>query len=509
MKRVTKHKKSLAVGALVAVLVVLYLTGVLPKLPDPKKAIEDTATTLGPLTYLFVAVLAFLETGAFVGLIVPGETTVIVGGVIAGQGEIDLIPLIGIVWVACVLGDTVSFFIGKKLGRKFILKHGEKVKIDQGRLEKVESYFERHGASTILIGRFVGLLRALTPFVAGSSGFPYRRFLPVSVIGCGVWVAVFSVLGFVFYRSFDQVAAVAGQAVLGLAITVAIVVAGILAYRRLRDPEQRRRIAGWLERQGRRPFMRQVVSAARPVVRPVLAFAAPRVRFLRDRITPGDLGLELTSALAVAGVGLYVFLLYTVILGGGQRSTPADRELLDLADGLRSDVVVDVARVVTDLGSFTTVAALVSGVAVLLVVRRRLAELTALIAGSVIIYVAVRLAKEGIDRPRPDMALERTAGSAFPSGHAAYSTIWIGVALVLARVVPGVGKNISLVGVAVAISVVVGLSRIYLRVHYWSDVAGGWALGAAVLGTCAAIVMVVEHIRNNAGGRADAPASTA
>ncbi len=62
--------------------------------------------------------MAFLETGAFVGLIAPGETVVIAGGVIAGQGEIELIPLIGLVWVCAVLGDTTSFFIGKRLGRE-------------------------------------------------------------------------------------------------------------------------------------------------------------------------------------------------------------------------------------------------------------------------------------------------------------------------------------------------------------------------------------------------------
>ncbi len=205
--KVTEHKKGLAAVALIASLAALYLTGVLPELPDPKKVIEDIARTLGGLTYVFVGALAFLETGAFVGLLVPGETTVIVGGVIAGQGEIDLLPLIGIVWVACVLGDTTSFLIGRRLGRGFILKHGSKVKIDEDRLEKVESYFERHGAVTIVAGRFVGLLRALTPFVAGSSAYPYRRFLPFSVIGCGAWVGLFSVLGFIFYRSFDQVAA--------------------------------------------------------------------------------------------------------------------------------------------------------------------------------------------------------------------------------------------------------------------------------------------------------------
>src|SRR5918998_1420532 len=100
-----------------------------------------------------VLVLAFLETGAFVGLVAPGETVVIAGGVVAGQGEIELLPLIGIVWACAVLGDTTSFYIGRRLGRPFLERHGPRVKITEERLQQVESYLQRHGGKTILIGR--------------------------------------------------------------------------------------------------------------------------------------------------------------------------------------------------------------------------------------------------------------------------------------------------------------------------------------------------------------------
>ena len=76
--------------------------------------------------------MAFLETGAFVGLIAPGEFTVIIGGVVAGQGEIDIVPLIGLAWFCCVLGDSASFLLGHRLGRAFLVKHGPKVRIDAG-----------------------------------------------------------------------------------------------------------------------------------------------------------------------------------------------------------------------------------------------------------------------------------------------------------------------------------------------------------------------------------------
>ncbi len=243
------------------------------------------------------------------------------------------------------------------------------------------------------------------------------------------------------------------------------------------------------------------MTALRPLgrrVAPALAAAAPRARFLRDRLRPGDgLGLELTTAVAVAGVGLYVFALYTVILSAGQATTPADRELLELADRLRAAGAVGVVKVVSDLGSPATLLALGFSVTILLAVRHRFAELGALLAGSLALFACLQLAKNGVDRPRPGSPLETASGSSFPSGHAAYSTLWIGIAVLLARVAPGFAKDAGLIAIALAIALAVGCSRVYLRTHYWSDVVGGWALGAAVLGTTAAATLAVVHIRHN------------
>ncbi|MBA3437063.1 MAG: bifunctional DedA family/phosphatase PAP2 family protein [Thermoleophilaceae bacterium] len=496
-----EHRTGLLLAAVAAVVIGLYAAGVFPDLPDAEKVIEDVAQTLGPWTYALVAAAAFLETGAFVGLVAPGETTVIVAGVIAGQGEIQLLPLIGIVWLSCVAGDTASFFLGRRLGRDFLVRHGPKVKIDSERLEKVESYFDRHGGKTILVGRFIGLVRAVAPFVAGASGLRFGRFLPFSIIGCGLWSTLFCVLGFLFYRSFDRVAAVAGRATLAFGITVALVVAGVQIYRRLRREEERRRLSAWAQRQAARPLLRPVAAVLaaiwRRVVRPVAAVLGPPLRFVRDRLTPGELGLELTTAAAIALVGLYLFAIYASILAGGERLTPADRELLDLAGELRTDTALSVVEAITHLGSFATVATLLLGASILLALRRRFADLAVLVTGSVLIYVSVQLAKNGIDRSRPAAPLVEAEGESFPSGHAAYSTIWVGVAVAVARVVPGLARNAILIAVGLAIAAAVGLSRIYLRVHYWSDVAGGWGLGAGLMALCATVALVVAYIRQN------------
>lgn len=499
MNVVRQHRGIAVVAVVAAVVALLYATGAMPDFPDVEKLIEDVAQALGAWTYLLVGVLAFLETGAFVGLVAPGESVVIVGGVIAGQGEISLIVLIGIVWAAAILGDTTSFFVGRRLGRDFILRHGPKVKIDEARLEQVESYFSRHGGKTILVGRFIGLVRALAPFVAGSSGLPYRRFVPFSIIGCGLWATTFCVLGYIFWESFDQVADVAGKATFGFGITVAAIVGGVLAYRQLRQPEQRRRAVAWMED---RPLFRHLLAVARPIRRRVLAPAwavvGPQIRFLFARITPGGLGLELTTTLAVTGVGFYVFTVYAVTISADPSTTPADRELLDLADRLNVHATLtDVARFVTDLGSFPTILTLIVVTSLLLAARRNWYELAALVAGAILLFVSLQLAKNGIDRPRPSAGLIRVDGSSYPSGHAAYSTAWVAVAVVIARVIPGIASRAALVGGALVLAAAIGLSRIYLRVHYWSDVAGGWGLGAGVFGLCAAIALIVAYLRHN------------
>ena len=485
-----------ALGIAIALGLAVYASGVLSELPDPKKVIGDVADALGPWTYALVGVMAFLETGAFVGLVAPGETVVIAGGVVAGEGTIELMPLIGLVWVCAILGDVTSFYVGRRLGRDFLEKHGPRVKITHERLEQVEGYFDRHGGKTILIGRFIGLVRALAPFIAGSSGLAFRRFIPYSVVGTGLWATIFCVLGFIFWRSFDRVAHIAGQAVFGLGVTIALIAGIVVLYRRRGEIKQ------WLDDHERHPLLRPLFAIARPVYRHVVApfkrAVMPQVRFLWERVTPGDLGLELSTAVAVAGVGLFVFTGYLVELTKSLRPTPLDTELLDLADKLFNEMAVDVAKVVSELGALPVAAGLVLATSILLVAKRRFAELAVLVGGLALIYVAVHVGKDAIDRPRPAGPLVDTSLSSYPSGHAAYATAWIAVAVALTRRLHLAASG-TLVFVAIGIAAAVGLSRIYLRAHYWSDVAGGWGIGCGIFATLAAIALIVDYIRHNGG----------
>ena len=447
---------------------------------DVEQLLQDLSDKLGAWTYALVGVLAFVETGAFIGLVFPGETAVILGGAVAGQGETSIVLTIAIVWFCAWAGDTTSFFIGKRLGRGFVLRNGPKVRITHERFEQVEGYFSRHGGKTILIGRFIGLVRALAPFIAGSSGMRYGAFVPFSVLGTGLWAAAFCLLGYALSASLDRATEIAGQGALVFGIVVAVIVTAIVVSRYLREPANRRHVAERIE--------------ATPGLRRLL----PQLRFLWARITPGGLGLEFTTLIATLSVSMFVLVGYAVMVGSEPGPTPGDTEAADVVDNIRTGWLTDFTKVFTWLGStpVTLLVALVAGG--VLGARRRFAEAAVLVGALVICHIGVPVLKELVDRPRPAGGLIDVSGQSYPSGHAAYAVIYTWLVLTVAvRLRPGWTYGSALIAGGIALTAAIGLSRVYLGVHYFSDVAGGWALGVSAFAGCAALAMVVTHFRHN------------
>ena len=196
-------------------------------------------------------------------------------------------------------------------------------------------YFDRHGGKTILIGRFIGLVRALAPFIAGSSGMRYRAFVPYSVLGTGLWAAAFCLLGYF-----------------------------ALGKPRPGDADRRQGGAG-LRRRGRRSSVGGGGDLAVPArageprrgwrrgssATPGCGGCCPELRFTWDRLTPGGLGLEFTTLIAALAVSLFVLVGYALIVSGDAGPTPGDSQAIDVVDTLRSGWLTDVAKVVTALGS--------------------------------------------------------------------------------------------------------------------------------------------------------------
>jgi membrane protein DedA with SNARE-associated domain/membrane-associated phospholipid phosphatase len=452
-----------------------------------QSVLDDIASKLGKLTYLLVGLAAFLETGAFIGLVAPGETFVILAGAVAGQGETSVVLTIGIVWVCSFSGDSVSFLLGRRLGRGFILRLGPRVRITEERFSRVEDYFSRHGGKTILIGRFIGLVRALAPFIAGSSGMRYSNFLPFSVLGTGLWSAGYVLLGYFASRSLDAAAHAAGQGTLFFGIAIAVIVAIVWATRFLRKRENRERLVAEMER---RAWLRPLLVLGRRL--------QPPLRFAIGRITPGGLGLEFTTVVAIPAVAVYVVVAYTMTISNHPGPTPGDQTALDLVDKLQAAWLVELAKVVTALGSTPVILPIMVIAAGVLVWQRHWPEAVVLVVAVAIIFVGVADLKGLTSRPRPPDPLTDVHGSGFPSGHAAHAMLypWLAVTLAI-RLRPGMWGGTALLVTGFVLAALIGLSRVYLRVHYLSDVTSGWALGAGAFCACAAVAMVVTHLRHN------------
>jgi undecaprenyl-diphosphatase len=453
---------------------------------DLHSLLEDVSETLGAWTYLLVGLFAFAETGAFVGLVVPGETVMLLGGAVAGQGAIDIYLLIAVAWFAAWLGDTTSFFLGRRLGRNFVLDHGPKVGISHERFEKVEDYFGRHGGKTIFIGRFISLVRAFAPFIAGSSGMQYRAFVPYSILGTGLWASAHILVGYFFSRSIETAGKYAAKGAFLLATLIVIVVGIVFLYRHFREEENRRAAVRWMEGHW---ATRWLVELAR----------RPQFRFLWDRVTPGGtFGLEFTSLMATLAVASFVLVAYTVVVNGDPGPTPGDETAREIVEHLHSAALVSVSKVITWFGSGLVVWALAAICAALLAWRRRWAEFWVLVAGMVITQIGITEIKDAVDRPRPPDPVVSTSGSSFPSGHAAHSVfyLWLAVTIVL-RLRPGMARGAAVVTAGFVLTALIGLSRVYLQVHYLSDVSAGWALGAAAFSFCAAVGLVVSQVRQN------------
>jgi undecaprenyl-diphosphatase len=248
LRRRTLSRHTGVIGVAIAGLLVVYGLGVFT-LPSIDEALTEVAPRLGNWTYALVGILAYLEAAAFVGLLVPGELTVVLGGAVARTGDVSIVSLFFLVWFAAAAGDSTGYWLGHRLGRDFLLRHGPRFQITPKVVARVEGIFNAHGGKAIILGRFIGVARAITPFLAGTSHIPYRRFLMYDIPGAGAWAACFLAVGYVVAASASGAASLSHTIglTIGTAAVVGAVVVGIVQLYRTTPPGSRVRVARrWL-----------------------------------------------------------------------------------------------------------------------------------------------------------------------------------------------------------------------------------------------------------------------
>ncbi len=158
--------------------------------------LSSVLQTYGTWTYLLLFLIIFLETGLVVTPFLPGDSLLFAAGAFAGLGDLNIALLLGLLSAAAILGDTVNYWIGHYVGPRAF--SGEVRFLKKEYLDRTHEFYERHGGKTIILARFVPIIRTFAPFVAGIGAMSYGRFITYNVVGGILWVFLFTIGGYYF-----------------------------------------------------------------------------------------------------------------------------------------------------------------------------------------------------------------------------------------------------------------------------------------------------------------------
>ncbi|MGL5252907.1 MAG: DedA family protein [Moraxella sp.] len=159
--------------------------------------LQELVKNYGNWIYAILFAIVFCETGLVVLPFLPGDSMLFAAGAIAAVGDMNVFVLMGLLIIAAVLGDFVNFEIGKHFGQRLFANPSSKI-FKQSYLQKTHDYYEKYGGRTIIIARFIPIVRTFAPFVGGMGKMNYAQFARYNVMGAVLWVTLFTLLGYFF-----------------------------------------------------------------------------------------------------------------------------------------------------------------------------------------------------------------------------------------------------------------------------------------------------------------------
>ena len=148
--------------------------------------------------YVLITLVVFAETGIAIGIVMPGESLVLVAGMVAAAGHLELSALMPLLFVAAVLGDAVGFAVGSRLGPLIFTRRS--VFFRPEHLQRAQRFYDKYGGRAIVLARFVPFVRTFCPIVAGAARMQYRQFVIFNLVGAAIWVVSILLLGFYLGR---------------------------------------------------------------------------------------------------------------------------------------------------------------------------------------------------------------------------------------------------------------------------------------------------------------------
>lgn len=402
---------------------------------------------------------AALEAFAFIGTVIPGSTIVFVGGVLIGLNAIHAWPAALAALSGAIVGDGFSYWLGHHYRERLLSMWP--MKRYPALFEKGHAYFASKGGKSVFLGRFLGPLRAIVPVVAGMSGMPARPFYTMNVASAFAWAAAHMLPGVLFGATL-QIAGAISSRLLILLVVLAIVVWLLVRLLRLlffwglpRLATLRDHLVGRAQR-GTGPLARLLL-------------------FLLDPRRPGSQARFIATLLIVGGAWLFLGVLQDVL--SNDPLVRFDHSVNTLFQGLRTEWGDQAMVRVTEVGGPAGTIALVVCLAGYFAYKRYWQTLTYWLATAGLAELLVWAFKTSVERVRPNNFYTGMEQFSFPSGHTTLSIVIYGLLAFLL----GIGKSarqktVVTLMAAVLISLV-AFSRIYLGVHWFSDIVASLSVG--------------------------------
>lgn len=410
----------------------------------------------GAGTVIFLVSLA--ESLAIVGLFIPGTVVMFGVGALIAAGALDIWMTLGLAAAGAVVGDGISYWLGRHYHERL------RVMWPFSRypqfLARGEVFFHRHGGKSVLLGRFVGPVRPVIPMVAGMLNMAPARFVVANVLSALGWAPAYILPGVVFGASLGLAAAVAGRLavlVVGLVLVLGLTVWAVRRAILVLQPRAEilsTRLLAW--------------SRAHPRLGDLTAA-------LVDPQHPESRGLLIWAGLLVLAAWLFLSILEDVV--SGDPLVQIDSAVFHLLQGLRTPWADQVMVFITELGDRQVIVAVVVAVLGALCWQRHWHAALHWLAATAFGALLTQALKQVLQLPRPVAIYEGTSAYSFPSSHATLSMVTYGfLAVLIARTLPVSTRWIPYAA-AGALIMAISVSRLYLGVHWLSDVLGGLALG--------------------------------
>lgn len=422
--------------------------------------------------YWFAFFAAIAETFPAIGLLVPGSSIIVILGGLAAEKYFDVGDLIFFVVLGAIIGDNINYFLGRKFRSKLIKKKNFFIK--PSLVEKSKAFFAKHGGRSVFIGRFIPSLRETLPMVAGLSQMDKKQFLLWNFLGAILWGSGLCLAGY----SFNNYFSISKLVLTRSGIFILTIIISIVIFNFLKKMVVKSKFKIW---RVIKSILRSIYGALaeNEYIKPFTEKHKKIFTFLKKRVDKKHFfGLPFT----LFSIGI----IYILALMGGVVENVLSSEIITFADVrienllayFRHEFYINLFLWITLLGKIQVVLVLIVTTLFMLWLWNKKTYILPFLAGISGSLIFTNLSKIIFHRPRPSVAFYTETTYSFPSGHSTIVVMLYGfMAYILIKNTTNWKLKVNTAFTAIIIILLVGFSRLYLGVHYVSDVWGGYLVG--------------------------------